>query len=550
MSLLGKKWVLKNEDPTKTAYEKILENRGMDFSSEQKNFHNPFLFRDMQIAVDRINKAILNDEKIAVFGDYDVDGMSGTAILSHTLKKLGADFECFLPNRLSDGYGLSKKFIDEFLAKNVKLLITVDCGISSAAEVEYAADNGLETIITDHHTIPNIYPEKALAILHPKIDEKYPYKELTGSGVAFKLAQALLPDDYESFVDLASLGTVADLGPLTGENRLIVKRGLMALNNTKWPGLKKIIDLAELKNDSEFDTSTIGYRIAPRLNAAGRIGDPAMALNLLLEEVDHAKVDELGKALEELNSKRQDLTFSALDELENLFSGSEDLPFILIAQSPDYHVGILGLVAGRLVETFGRPAIVMQDFGDNLVASARSPEYFNITDALANFKELLISFGGHAQAAGFNLKKENLAQFTSAITEFAKEKLSKMELMPTLEIDSELALHDLKFELVEEIENLKPFGVGNRKPLFVLKNVEPHFISQVGKERDHLKFTIDGINYPLNAIAFRMGQHADTIRGHNKIDLVFQLEKNIWNGRTTLQLQVVDISLCTSRIKA
>ncbi|MFA6917723.1 MAG: single-stranded-DNA-specific exonuclease RecJ, partial [Candidatus Gracilibacteria bacterium] len=419
MSFLGKKWIIKNETKDKGTIEKVLDNRKVADINDGMIFHDPFLLEDMEKAVARIKKAIEKQDRIIVFGDYDVDGISGAAIMIITLKKLGANVSYRLPHRVNDGYGLSEKFIDEFIEKQINLVITVDCGISCVREIQKAKDHNIDVIITDHHAVPEHLPN-AVAILHPRLpNSKYPFKELTGAGMALKLAQALLgPSNdnefFEELIALASLGTVADLGILQGENRLIVKKGLKNLLNTKSGGLKKLVELAELKDQNMIDAYTISFRIAPRINAAGRIGDPYLALSLLLQDEGSKKVHALGQKLEDLNVERQNKTEKATKEAEAFFTNQTELPYILVSEHKDWHVGILGLVAAKLVEKYNRPAIIMQDFGDTLVASARSPRFFNITEALAELKEYLVSFGGHAQAAGFSLKKENLEKFKEA----------------------------------------------------------------------------------------------------------------------------------------
>ncbi|MFA5820982.1 MAG: single-stranded-DNA-specific exonuclease RecJ [Candidatus Gracilibacteria bacterium] len=541
MSVLGKKWVVLSSAVDTPALQKILETRAHRGLNALSELHDPFLFRDMERAVSRIQKAITEGQPILIFGDYDVDGISGTAILVQALRHLNAKVSYQLPDRVHDGYGLSEKFIDQFASDGIKLLITVDCGISCATQIEKAKKLGLDVIITDHHAIPEIFPKQAYAILHPKEkDSGYPFAELTGSAVAFKLAQALLNDEEIStgLIDLAALGVVADLGPLIGENRLIVKRGLASLAATKWPGLRQIIKSAGISPEKEIDTYDIGFKLAPRINAAGRIGHAHSALSLLLEE-DEATILRLAGELEELNGARQDMTYVALSEAEKIFSEKE-LPYILIAENTNWHVGVLGLIAGRLVERFARPAIILQDLGDTLVASARSPEVFHITEALAEFSHHLITFGGHAQAAGFNIKKENYPEFKKAISEFAAEKLANTDLRPALEIDCDIMTEELSFGFLEELDNLSPFGVGNRRPVFMLKNVTPLFIDQVGPKGEHLRFTIPSTGNGLRAIGFHLGKFLPLLRTQKNIDLAFSFERNIWNGRAYLQLRALD----------
>lgn len=547
MSVLNKKWLVKNTGNKKTI-EKLFENR--ELQEEMENFHDPFLFEDMGKSVERIEESIKNQELIAVFGDYDVDGISGTAIIVNILKNLGANFIYRLPSRIYDGYGLSEKFINEFIEKGVKLIITVDCGISSKHEIEKAKNAGIDTIITDHHAIPVKIPE-AFAILHPKQkNSKYPFTELTGSGVALKLAHGLIkkyfPEDKQeeclnALLDLASLGTVADLGQLKNENRLIVKKGLERLSNTRWAGLKRIKELSNIATGEKMNTTHVGFQIAPRINAAGRIGNPDTALALLLGD-GQTETKNLGDELEKLNIERQEMTAKALEEANEYMKKHKELPDIIIEHDPNWHMGIVGLIAGRIVEKYGRPSIIMQDLGDRLVASARSPEFFNIIEAIRNCSEYLENFGGHEQAAGFDLKKENLEKFKEAITKYAHEKLKDLDLRQVITIDCEIMKEEIAFDLFGEINRLEPFGIGNTKPIFILKNIEPVFVKQVGKTGNHLKFSISIQNKYIQVIAFQMGEFEKTLKASKAIDLVFHMELNRWNDHENIELQALDFN--------
>ncbi len=552
MSVLGKKWVIKNTDKSKTTFEKILSNRGMQEVEELKDFHDPFLFSDMKHSAERIEKAVKDKERIIIFGDYDADGITAAAILIHTLKKMGANLSYRLPNRVTDGYGLSEKFIDEFIEKNIKLVITVDCGISCGKEIKKAKEAGIDVIITDHHAIPSKEPESSYAILHPKYkNSKYPFKELTGAGVALKLAQALIyrnltEEDKESFffslLDLATIGTIADLGPLVDENKLIVKKGLEILENTKWHGLKKIKELTNIKDGDKIDPGKIGFQIAPRLNAAGRIGDPYDALHLLIQGEDNEKVTFLSKKLDDLNKTRQEMTDCAMEEAVKTFSVN-DLPYIFISSHPKWHVGILGLIAGKLVEKYSRPAVILQDLGDVLVASARSTHNFNIVEALALCGDYLISFGGHAQAAGFSIKKENLEKFTDKISKHAEKQLSKCCLAQTLDIDCELDPNEINFDLLEQIEKLKPFGVGSSRPSFVINDMQPFFVEKVGATGGHIKFSVRIGDRDFKVIGFKLGEFTDKVRSHKSIDVVFHIDRDNFRNRNDIQLQALDLNL-------
>jgi len=561
MSVLGKKWVIKNTDSECAVLDKICNNRGLKdpddlrefLNPDLKDLHDPFLFIGMKRAVERVEKAVKNGERVIIYGDYDVDGISGSAILYLTLQHLGAQVSYRLPHRVDDGYGLNDKFINEFEKIGVGLVITVDCGISNYKQVELAKKKGIDVIITDHHTIPLNYPEAAYEVLHPcREGGDYPFKGLTGAGVAFKFAHALLMrDGHEekdhplifSLLDLASLGTVADLGPLVGENRLIVKKGLELLPNTKWEGLKFLQEIAGVKFSDQINSSVIGFQIAPRINAAGRIDSPYFALQLLIQNGDSETAQKLAKKLEELNRKRQDMLHKAVEEAEIRVIDKFDIDGekkIIIEYDKYWHSGIIGLIAGKLVEKYSRPVIILQDFGDYLVASARSTDFFNIVEAITKFSQYLDHFGGHAQAAGFNIKKENLEKFIQEITQYTEEKLKDIELKPTLSIDCEIKPAEINWDTLGFIESLAPFGVSNENPTFLLKNVQIKNTKSVGRDKKHMALDIDAGNNSYRAIGFNMGKFENFTREHRNIDVICKLERNVWNGNESIQLSVLD----------
>ena len=547
-SVLGKKWIINNEDLLLPIFERITKNRPHQ-SLKDIPLHDSGLLPGIEKALKRIQKAIDNKERIIIFGDYDVDGITGTAILFDILKRLNAKVSFRLPNRMEDGYGLSTKFLRDFKENRINLLITVDCGISCAKEVEKFAHNKIDTIITDHHTIPENLPEKAVSIVHPKLpNSNYPFKELTGAGVALKLAQALikkhLPDEEKALTDhyiqLAALGTVADMGPLLDENRAIVKQGLQNLKATSWYGLKELLRNSKIDRNNELTSQTIGFRLAPRINAAGRIGDPYKALFLLLQGKDSPKLKQLGTELENLNLERQRMTYQAIFQAQDVLDKYQQLPNIIVLEHPDWHVGILGLIAGRLVEKYSRPVLIMQDQGDSLTGSARSLNNINITSILTSVSENLESFGGHSGAAGFSLKKSQLPKFKKAIEKVANKQIKASELTPILEIDCTVNMKEMTDELITQLNELKPFGIQNQKPKFMLKNISPNFISQVGREKRHLKFSAYKDDKNIDVIGFNLGEHISSIKTYKSIDLVFELEKNYFNGREKLQFKALD----------
>lgn len=557
MSIIGKKWKIENENPSRSLFEKLLDNRNIteeivaDFlNPDLKNgFHNPFLMKNMRKSIERIKKAIKNQERIIIFGDYDTDGISGTAILVHTLQDLNANISYRLPHRVTDGYGINTKFIEEFAKIGIDLIITVDCGIACDKQIKLAKEYGIDVIVTDHHTIPQNFPREAYAILHPGQKScDYPFDKLTGAGVAFKLAQALIRTFYkrgteekeEELLDLACLGTIADLGELTGENRLIVKRGLESLKKTKWRGLKSLKVVARIDEQSKIDTHCIGYYLAPRLNAAGRIDTPYLALQLLLNQSE--KADLFAKKLERLNQERQRLTRLAMDQIEEDLKDNIHKQKILVAYNQNWHTGILGLIAGKLADKYGRPCIIMEDRGEELVGSARGPESICLMEILNQAGRLLDHFGGHRQAAGFRLKKQNLESFIEKINNFADKKFKLEELKPLLNIDCEVTIKDLNLDTYHQIEKLAPFGVGNKRPLFILKDISISAIKNVGKDGKHLKFTTNIGTLKFDTIGFGLSDKADQIRNFRKTDIVCYLDENNWNGARMLQLQAVDLA--------
>ncbi len=569
MSLLGKRWILKNRDPEQKLIDKIMANRGLEqsdliatFFSDKEEFLDPFLMKDMKKAVERITKAIAEKERIIVYGDYDVDGITGTTILVKTLARLGALVSYRIPHRFDDGYGLHDKYIDECASIGAKLIITVDCGISCAPQIAKANTLGIDTIVTDHHTIPDILPQ-AYAILHPlQSDCPYPFKGLTGSAVAFKFASALLqslsPDAHleflESLTDLASFGTVADCGPLIGENRTIVKRGLKAFKRTRWTGLRHMKQLAKI-DDNEIDTTTIGFKLAPRINAAGRIDHPYVALQLLLREEDDTRTRALAEKLESLNVQRQEMTRRAIDEAMKFYKPQYH-KHLFIAHSKDWHTGILGLIASRAVNTFGCPAIILQDRGDMLVASARSIDGCNITDLIGSQAQNLVTFGGHAAAAGFSVSKEKLHIVEREFYKTA-QKLWGSEsggFTPTLGLDCEVAHHELTVENALLIEKMQPFGIGNEKPLLALRNAIVTEISLIGKQHNHARLTImpqrsagssGPVPVPITGIFFSAPEKIlrRQIPNDAPVSIACNLELNRFRGKTTLQLMVTDVEV-------
>ena len=557
-SLLGKKWKIKNIESHKTLLEQLLANRNLKTEKEierflhpdiERDLYDPFLMEDMELAVERIKRAIDDHERIIIFGDYDIDGITGTAILVHILKTLGANVSYRLPTRQEDGYGLREKFIKEFAELDIKVLITVDNGISAAKEISLAKKNGIDVIVTDHHSMPAQMPQDAWAILHPGLPKtKYPFNGLTGSAVAFKFAEALIKtfmparrrkSELMPLLDLAAMGVISDMGPLVGENRAIVKFGLAALANTRWPGLRKLKEKAGINGN--VSVHNIGFHIGPRINAAGRMSNPYYALQLLLD--DGKKSEALAEKLEQLNSDRQKITADFLAEAEEKIKKQiEDDEKILIAYDAKWHSGVIGLIAGKLAEMHCRPAIVLERRKDIMIGSARSPIFFNITKAISACGEFLSSYGGHAQAAGLEIPAGAFLNFEAAIRKIVNEQLKNTALTPSVELDCELIENDLSLETYEMLNKFAPFGMGNEAPLFLLRNVLARDFFLVGKERKHLKFNILCGSKQVECIAFGMGHLlSNSLHEGEPVDLACEMEINEWQGKCALQLKVTDI---------
>lgn len=533
----------------------LLYNRGLSTPSEVLAFlkgdwpeDNPFRLKGVSEAVTRLRQAIRQQEPIAVYGDFDADGVTATALLVETLSALGAQVRPYIPHRVDEGYGLNMGALRELARQGNKVVVTVDCGIRSIPEVAYGRRLGLDIIVTDHHSPGEKLPPATAAINPKQTDCRYPFKELAGVGLAFKLAQALLRAnrqtpvasgkvdlDEEDLLDLVALGTVADLAPLLGENRALVRRGLEKLNQPQRLGLQALISQAGVK-PSQITATTIGYVLGPRLNAAGRL-DTAMASYNLLTSNSPAEARSLALKLEEVNRERQRLTVDTLERAREqvLAIGEEERLFFVAAE--DYLPGIVGLVAQRLTEEFYRPSAVVELGPKRSRGSARSIPEFNITAALDQCRDLLVRYGGHAAAAGFTVANANLELLQQRLRQIAMHQLEGLELLPTLSIDAEVDLSEMNWATYALLEQLEPFGYANPVPLLLSRGVIVRDARAVGE--DHLKMTLSDGRAVWDAIAFRQGEWAGRLP--RRIDVVYTLEVNEWNEERRLQLNVKDL---------
>ncbi|MDA1227797.1 MAG: single-stranded-DNA-specific exonuclease RecJ [Chloroflexi bacterium] len=512
-------------------------------NAERGITYDPMLFPGMNVAVMRLRRAVESGELIGLFGDFDADGITGTALLINALRDIGGSVVPYLPHRVDEGHGLNPDAVHYLKEQGVSLMITVDCGTTSISEVDLAATLGIETIITDHHTMLPTLPA-ACAILNPNHpDSTYPFLGLTGVGMAFKLVEALYDDMGlpwpEHLLGLVALGTVADVGPLTGENRFFVKRGLEELNKTQNIGIRALAESARLKFGS-LDTESLSFGLIPRLNVAGRLGNAGLSLELLTA-TDSARAHELATQLEHKNSERQTLTEQGMqaanEQLEAQMSG-RGLPSILIVKSDDWIPGILGLIAGRLAEQYYRPAIAISTAGELSRASARSIPEFNIIEAIREGQELYIKSGGHHQAAGFTIPTSSLPVLEEKLYAVAAEKLRDVELSPAIDIDCKVPLSMFTRENFDFIQSLAPFGEANRAPIFMTRNVRVVESRQVGSEGRHLKMRVWDDGAAFGAIAFRQGDKIhETQRG---VDLVYTVGLDTWGYQPKVQLTVMD----------
>lgn len=531
----------------------------------ERDVHDPFLFRDMRTAVDRIYMAIASQELVIVHGDYDADGVCGSAVLVTTLRALGANADYFLPHRQNDGYGLNHNTIEILATRNAKIIITCDCGISNRTEIEDAHNRGIDVIITDHHQQPALLPNKAIAILHPKIEgETYPDKTLSGGGVAFKFSQALLHEhkargaaeiegmSHEAFekwlLDLVAISSVADMVPLLQETRVLVRYGLLVLNKSRRLGINKLLESngngTAQKKASIIDTGTIGFRIAPRINAAGRMEHANEALALLLEK-DHAQAATLAARIHTYNTDRQklteELTKAAREQI--LTNQNPENDPVLFACDETWSPGVIGLIASRLKDEFFRPVIVLGGGHGTYVGSGRSIPQFHITQALAEIPHFFLKFGGHPQACGFSLaQKEIYDDFTKAMSAIASRELENKSLTPLLEIEHEVDLDTLDIAVWQLLERFAPFGVGNPEPLFAARNVSVVDVQPLGSDGKHMKLLGRHLTgrQVHKFVAFYCKEWLAALQPGDLIDIVFEIGLNEWNGRRELQLLIKD----------
>jgi single-stranded-DNA-specific exonuclease len=544
--------------------QRLLRLRGIDSEEERRRFfqadygkdlHDPFLFSDMDKVVERIRQVRERGERVGVFGDFDVDGVTSSVLLREILTALDIPVSVYIPDKNTEGHGLHMNALDVFEKDGVKLIMTVDCGMTNHKEVDEAVKRGMDVIIVDHHHVPPVLPN-AIAIINPKLPHAgYPFKELCGAGTTFKVGQALykafLPDQEERlkwFLDLAAVGTVADCMPLIGENRVIVKYGLIVLSKTRRTGFREMFAVGRIQIDENHvpDARAIGFQIGPRINAAGRMAH-AQAAHDLLMETDRVKARGLALEIEARNEERQKISKEVADQVKKVAESMYKDKKFIFAVSEHYPLGIVGLIAGRIAHEFNKPTAVLQKGETESQGSFRSIPSINIIEAIEQCGDLLVKFGGHAQAAGMTIKNENLDIFYEKLNGIIEKQLEGVVVEPEIDIDMKLSPYQITPQLVQEIRRFAPFGEGNREPVFLMENMVVEQARMVGNGSKHLKLALrpeeGGSLKAFDAIGFGLGERFPDLMPGQKVDVVFQLEENVWNGNVSIQFKLIDMRL-------
>ena len=522
----------------------LLFQRGIKDESSLKKFlepsledlHDPYLLHDMDKAVDRIRQAIEQGELILVYGDYDADGMTSASIVKESLEQLGAECLVYLPNRFTDGYGPNASVYKYFIGQQgVSLIVTVDNGVAGHEAIDLAQSMGVDVIVTDHHSMPEVLPD-AYAIVHPEHPEAdYPFKQLAGCGVAFKLACALLEEVQVELLDLVAIGTIADMVSLTDENRIMVQYGLEVLRNTQRIGLQELFEIAGISS-SDITEETVGFQLAPRLNALGRLADPNPAIDLLTG-FDDEEVHEIALMIQEKNEERKEIVQSIYEEAKSLVDPNKS---VQVLAKEGWNPGVLGIVAGRLLEELGQTVIVLNIEDGRAKGSARSIEAVNIFEALDPHRSIFLAFGGHAGAAGMTLEVEQLDALSEILETYVKDKGIAAKGKSRLYLDEELDLESLSLDTVKSFEKLAPFGMDNQKPVFYIRDFQVENARSMGAGDSHLKLKISKGTANFEVVAFGQGAKATEFAQTKQLELAVTLSVNQWNGQTTLQLMMVD----------
>jgi single-stranded-DNA-specific exonuclease len=512
------------------------------FRPELSHLHDPFLMKNMQQAVERIEAAIQKNQKVLVYGDYDVDGTTSVAMMYSFLKKQNKNIDYYIPCRYEEGYGISLKGIDYANKNNFSLIIALDCGIRAIQQIDYANERGIDFIICDHHTPSDKIPN-AISVLNPKqLDCKYPYKELSGCGVGFKLIQAYCTknnisfDEIIEYLDLLTVSIGADIVQMTGENRVLAFYGLKQINSKPRVGLKALMDAAS--KTKELTISDLVFGIAPRINAAGRIEHAKKAVEILVEQ-DYKKAKSFAEGIEENNKTRKELDKSITKEALEMIDENKKSTVVF---SKKWHKGVVGIVASRLIESYYKPTIVLAENDGIFIGSARSVHDFDLYEAILKCSHLCEKFGGHKYAAGLSIKKENLHAFIDAFEIAVSETITKDQLSPKIEVDMEIDINNVDKKLFRIIKQFSPFGPLNLSPVFISKEViDNGYGKKLGADKSHLRINAKTISSSIAGIGFGMGNLFNNIKNNQKFDICYSIEENEWNGRKSLQLQLRDL---------
>ncbi|CAI2719054.1 single-stranded-DNA-specific exonuclease RecJ [Nitrospina watsonii] len=572
LSLLKKRWVFADPDPATVErlaaglkvsplMATLLINRAITDEAEGRMFldadlegaHDPFLMRGMDKAVGRILEAIERDEGITIFGDYDVDGVTSTALMHHFFHDLGIRFDHYLPERMEEGYGVNDNALDEIKARGNKLVITADCGITAVKQVAYARTIGLDVIVTDHHQVPAEGLPDAVAVLNPfQPDCTYPFKFLSGVGIVFKLAVAVrralheagwsadrLPN-LKKHLDLFTLGTIADMAPLTGENHLLTHCGLEVLGTTEKPGLVALKSVAGI--DGKVDASSIGFGLAPRLNAAGRLGKADSGLDLLVTH-DQDEARRIAQKLDLINEQRKHTQQDVQNEAEYLIEREVDLERdkVLVLASENFHQGVIGIVASKLADKYYRPTFLIAIRDGMGKGSARSIPTFNLYKAMSQCADLFTQYGGHAYAAGLNIEAGRIDDFRKAINEVGAPYLTDDRMISEIKIDSTLDLKDISLEFYKAMQKLGPFGQVNTLPVFCSRRIRIRDFREIGRDRNHVRFRATHNKTSVDVVGFRLAETFRFLDPDTLIDIAYELNLNTWNGREKVELKLLDV---------
>ena len=507
----------------------------------RNDFHDPFLMPDMEKAVDRILKALDEKQKILIYGDYDVDGITSITVLKNFLLERGATVSEYIPNRLDEGYGLNKNAIEDIAKNEINLMITVDCGITAVEEIEYANTLGIETIITDHHEPDDILPNAIAVVDAKRKDNKYPFNQLAGVGVSFKLIQALSKKigleekEYLKYLDIVAVGTISDIVPLIDENRTITKLGLKLVEVTKNIGLKALIESSGYK---KIDSNCISFGIAPRINACGRMGKEQEALDLFLTD-NIVEAKDIAAKLNTYNKERQTIEKKIFEEAVEQVEKIKDNEDVLVLGHEDWHHGVIGIVSSKITEMYFKPSILICFEGEDAKGSGRSIPGFDLHEALSNCNTYLEKYGGHSMAVGISLKTKNFEKFKQEFEKYVS-KSNICDIIPIIHIDQEITLKDISIEAVKDLSKLEPFGEANKMPIFLYKNLKIHSIRTLS-EGKHIKLTLKDGSFYIDAIGFNLGHLAEDYKIEDKIDVVGTLEINEFNGRESVQINLKDM---------